>query len=420
MQQFINSFSKKLDLAKKIQLKFSEAVDVPCVIGFLKPIIILPVSLSVHLSACEVESILLHELSHIKRNDYLANLLQQAVSVVLFFNPFIYFINKLINKERENSCDDLVIAKTGKPLIYAKALLKLEQARSNDFQLALAVTGKKFNLLNRIERIMKTQKQNGNIRQLLAGAILLAGCICCLAWVHPTSAKSASRVAAKTKAVIAVADSTSIYANSDTAKKAHKTTKSKIAHTRVVHHHTDIYSKNTDTSWAESRTKYYNSPEWKAQMEAIKKQSEEIKKQFDSPEWKAQMLAMQKQGEDMKKQFNSPEWKKQMEDMKQQFNSPEWKKQMEDIIKQGEEIKRQFDSPEWRKQRDDMKQQFNSPEWKKQMEDIMKQGEEMQREFSSPDWKKQGKYRHNGHKWILKDTIGGVSIYRPADKDTTK
>jgi len=141
MQQYINTLSKKLEIRKKIQLKFSTLIDVPCVVGYLKPLILLPVSLSTSLSACEVESILLHELSHIKRNDYLVNLLQQAVSVVLFFNPFTHLINSLINRERENSCDDLVIEKTGKPLIYARALLKLEQERNHHLKLALAVTG---------------------------------------------------------------------------------------------------------------------------------------------------------------------------------------------------------------------------------------------------------------------------------------
>ena len=105
-------------------------IDVPCMTGFVKPLILLPVSLSTHLSACEVESILLHELAHIKRNDYLVNLLQQVISVMLFFNPFNRLINRIISQERENSCDDLVVEKTGKPLIYAQALLKLETAKA--------------------------------------------------------------------------------------------------------------------------------------------------------------------------------------------------------------------------------------------------------------------------------------------------
>jgi len=487
MQQYINSLSKKLEISKKIWLKFSTLVDVPCVIGYIKPLILLPVSLSTSLSACEVESILLHELSHIKRNDYLVNLLQQAVSVVLFFNPFTHLINRLINRERENSCDDLVIEKTGKPLIYARALLKLEQERNNHLQLALAVTGNKFHLLNRIERIMKTQKQNGNIRHLFIGVLLLAGSISCLAWLNPTNAKShAAKSNTSTQVATLASDSSTNAAVTDTAKhlrKAKATVKTKTAHKKVYHHVVKTDEFNMDSGdWSDSTAAYFRGPEWKAQMDAIKKQGEEMKKQFDSPEWKSQMEAMKsqamamqkqfdspewkaqqdawkkqavemqkqfnspewkkqmddikKQGEQMRKQFDSPEWKKQMEDMKIQaeemkkhYDSPEWKKQMEDMKIQGEEMKKQFESPEWKKQMkdiskmdEDMKKQFNSPEWKKQMKDMAKMGEDMSKQFNSPEWKKQMKdgKKYGKQKWILKDSVGGVDIYKPADKDTIK
>jgi bla regulator protein BlaR1 len=390
--------------------------------------------LSIHLSACEVESILLHELSHIKRNDYLANLLQQAVSVILFFNPFTWLINRIINEERENSCDDLVIQKTGKPLIYANALLKLEQSRYSNLQLALSLTGNKFHLLNRIERIMKTQKRAGNIRHSLLGLMLLIGSVAGVAWFNPASAKK-SNAKPNLKSAIVTSKGDSLSNNTiDTGKHSHLVVKNKITHKKAIHHPVKMVRRSSDSSWCDSLADYYHSPEWKAQMAAIRKQSEEIKKHFDSPEWKAQVLAMQKQGEDIRKQFDSPEWKKQMEDikkqgeeMKKQFDSPEWKKQMEDIKKQGEEMKKQFDSPEWKKQMEDikkqgeeMKKQFDSPEWKKQMEDIKKQSKEMKKEFDSPEWKKQVKElkKYKGEKWILKDSVGGVGIYRPAEKDT--
>ena len=106
-------------------------VDVPCMMGYFKPVILLPFTLSTYLSAEEVEAILLHELAHIKRGDYLVNLLQQVIGILLFFNPCMLLINKIINEERENCCDDLVVEATASPLIYAKALFKLEQTREN-------------------------------------------------------------------------------------------------------------------------------------------------------------------------------------------------------------------------------------------------------------------------------------------------
>jgi bla regulator protein BlaR1 len=466
MQQFINKFSKKLDISKHIQIKFSELVNVPCMIGYFKPIILLPVSLSLHLSACEVEAILLHELSHIKRNDYLVNMMQQIISVMLFFNPFARLINKTINQERENSCDDLVVAKTGKPLIYARALLKLEDARALDFKLALAVTGKKFYLLKRIERIMKTQKQTGGIRHLFIAVLLFAGGLGSIAWLNPAYAKMSNVKVASAHhlAAILTPDSTGYIRVNDTLK--HKFKAKTIVKNKSGYKRHPATAKNrsikhfivTDSTFSDSITKFYQSPEWKNQMEAIRKQTEEIRKKFNSPEWKNQMLAMHKQGEEMRKQFDSPEWKKQKEDMKLQgeemrkkFDSPEWKQQMKDIRKQGEDIRKQFDNPEWkqqmkdiRKQGEETRKQFDSPEWKQQMKDIRKQGEEIRKQFDSPEWKKQVEQiqkqsekikkqfdspewkkqtkewrKMKDQKWILKDTVGGAEIYTPK-KDTVK
>ncbi len=413
LQQYIDTFSKKLNIKKPVQLKFSEMIDVPCMIGYFKPLILLPVSICTDLSSEEVEAILLHELSHIKRNDYLINLLQQVITIMLFFNPFVHLINRIINQERENGCDDLVVEKTGKPLTYAKALLKLEEVKTLNLQFALAVTGEKFHLLNRIERIMKTKKHMGNMRHFVIALFLLTGSISCIAWFNPKIAEAAVTLKkAKlltTESFAAAVDSTNNILLSDTVKHKHKGKiiakgkKAKITSEKLAYKNkTEIYD-DGDSFASDSVRKFFVSPEWKSQMEAMKKQGELMKKQFDSPEWKNQMETIKKQGELMKKQFDSPEWKnqvlamrKQGEEMKKQFNSPEWKSQMETIKKQGELMKKQFDSPEWKsqvenmkKQGELMKKQFDSPEWKGQMENIKKQGELMKKQFDSPEWKSQ-------------------------------
>jgi hypothetical protein len=174
----------------------------------------------------------------------------------------------------------------------------------------------------------------------------------------------------------------------------------------------------------EEMQKRFNSPEWKAQMEAMKKQGELMRKQFNSPQWKQQMLTMQKQGMEMAKKFNGPEWKLQMDTwekqgdlMKKQFDSPEWKKQMQEMQKQSTEMAKKFNSPEWKlqmdtwkKQGDLMKKQFDSPEWKKQMQEMQKQGEEMSKKFNSPEWRKKMLDQY----WILKDSVNGIQIYAPS------
>jgi hypothetical protein len=451
MQQYINAFSKKLCISKHIELKFSELIDVPCMIGFFKPLILLPVSLATYLSACEIEAILLHELAHIKRNDYLVNMLQQIIAVILFFNPFAQLINRVINQERENGCDDLVVEKTRNPLIYAKALLKLEETRGAKLQLALSAIGKKYHLLNRIERIMKTKKPVSNIRHLLIAILLLSGSLGSIAWFNPkvAEAKTSSKVAKssvtespanvikktpqglKISNIYTFQDSNKYSLLNDTSKHSHKDKVVIVDKNGMKKEYDDIeemspaekaafFKQHPDVKlMLDSLKTFYLSPEWKAQMLAMKKQGEEMKKQFDNPEWRAQMEAMKRQGEEMKKQFDSPEWKAQMEamkrqgeEMRKQFDNPEWKAQMLAMQKQGEEMKKQFDSPEWRaqmeamkRQGEEMKKQFDSPEWRAQMEAMKKQAKEMVKEFNGPEWK--------NRKWILKDSVNGVGIYVP-------
>jgi beta-lactamase regulating signal transducer with metallopeptidase domain len=470
MQQYINKLSKRLNIAQRVQIKFSELIDVPCIVGYVKPLILLPVSIASYLSACEIEAILLHELSHIKRNDYLLNLVQQVITTLLFFNPFAQLISRMINQERENGCDDVVIAKTRKPLIYAQALLKLEETRQYDLQLAMSAVGKKYNLLNRIERIMKTNKPTGNVRHLVIAVFLLTGSLGSIAWFNPGDVAAKDAAVKTTKSLkstqpveypsvlptfadegLQKTDSNKYTQLADTSKNKHKGSivvvdkngnrKEYAVDGMSPEAKREFFKQNPsfDTTAFDTLAKFYSSKAWKDQMELIKKQAEDIKKQFDSPEWKAQMLAMQKQGEEMQKQFNSPQWKAQMElmkkqgeDMKKQFDSPQWKAQMELMKKQGEDMKKQFDSPQWKaqmelmkKQGEDMKKQFDTPEWKAQMENIKKQfdspqwkaqmelmkkqGEEMQKQFNNADWKKSMK----DMKWILKDSTGGTQIYMP-------
>ncbi|GAB2986141.1 hypothetical protein GCM10027049_26650 [Mucilaginibacter puniceus] len=185
LQAQVNDISRKLGIRKAVQLNFSTRVDVPCVIGYIKPILLLPVTITTQLNADEVEAILMHELSHIQSNDYLLNVIQQVITVLLFFNPFVILINRIISTERENRCDDLVVQTTGDPLIYAQALLKLEETRHSNLQLALAATGKKYHLLTRIERIMKNQKPTGNFKHILLAVAIMAGSIGSISWLNP-------------------------------------------------------------------------------------------------------------------------------------------------------------------------------------------------------------------------------------------
>jgi beta-lactamase regulating signal transducer with metallopeptidase domain len=131
----------------------SAAVDVPTVVGWIRPVIILPVAALAPLTPAQVEAILAHELAHIRRHDYAVNLLQTIAETLLFYHPAVWWISRCIRSEREHCCDDVAVRMCGDAVAYAQALADLEAWRASSPQIALAATG--GSLLARIRRILR-------------------------------------------------------------------------------------------------------------------------------------------------------------------------------------------------------------------------------------------------------------------------
>lgn len=165
LRLYVQQLVEQLGIRHQVSVWISEYIDTPMIIGFLKPTILIPVASINQLSSKELEAILLHELAHIKRNDYLVNLFIATTEILFFFNPFTKLLISSVKQEREKSCDDWVIQFRFDPYEYASALLKLEQCRLELFSTSLAATGEcKKVLLRRVQRIMglKNQKpENG-------------------------------------------------------------------------------------------------------------------------------------------------------------------------------------------------------------------------------------------------------------------
>ena len=162
-QEFINNAKINIDIAKNIQIKISRTIVTPLTIGFLKPIILIPVAAINGLTAKQLEVILLHELAHIKRNDYFINLLLMLVDAVMFFNPFSKYISRLIDKQRELSCDDAVLEYNYSNSLYAEALLNVakSQMQANSlFGVMPAVNNNQQDLIHRIKRILNIETEN--------------------------------------------------------------------------------------------------------------------------------------------------------------------------------------------------------------------------------------------------------------------
>ncbi|MEM1134466.1 MAG: M56 family metallopeptidase, partial [Bacteroidota bacterium] len=167
-QERLDAIATKMGIQKKVKLVASTKVTVLALIGWLKPVILVPMSLFSQIPVNEIESILAHELAHIKRHDYLVNLMQSIVEILLFFNPTVWWISTWINEERENSCDDLAVSTIQDRKIYIQALANLSRITKQSVflpQQAMAVTGKKGSILFRIKRIMEQMKnKEENVR----------------------------------------------------------------------------------------------------------------------------------------------------------------------------------------------------------------------------------------------------------------
>lgn len=177
---FIEDISYQLNIKKKIQLFVSEKISGPITIGFLKPIILIPLATINHLSKEQMEAVLLHEIAHIKRHDYFINLFMTMFETILFFNPFIYFIRKKIQKEREHCCDDWVLAYHYAPAEYAEALLQLAYLSNTKRSALLSMHAVKNDglLLSRVKRLLGLKEVNhtkkSSVFSLLVLLLLMA------------------------------------------------------------------------------------------------------------------------------------------------------------------------------------------------------------------------------------------------------
>lgn len=168
---FVQKVGPLLGMKRPVFVYLSRLVTSPVTIGYLKPIILLPVAALNSLTTQQVEAILLHELSHIRRHDYLINLLLTFIHMVLYFNPFVkLFLNK-VDIERENCCDELVLQFEYDKISYATALLELEKSARITPQLAIGAADKKH-LLSRIEKIVGIRKKQQFNTVHFAGAFI--------------------------------------------------------------------------------------------------------------------------------------------------------------------------------------------------------------------------------------------------------
>jgi len=201
LQQLFERLRQQVSAGAPARLLMSARAQAPMVIGLIKPIILLPAAIMTQLTAEQVETILLHELVHIRRHDYLVNMLQSLVETVLFFNPFVWLISAICRREREHSCDDAVVQHAAAPLTYATALAAVAGAPQH--RLAVAAAGQPHHLLHRIRRIVEGNKNPFSYSRAAAAVLLVIAIASSMAWIPPslhTRANDESRHTAITPA----------------------------------------------------------------------------------------------------------------------------------------------------------------------------------------------------------------------------
>ncbi|OYW16041.1 MAG: hypothetical protein B7Z54_09855, partial [Sphingobacteriales bacterium 12-47-4] len=150
--------SSYIGVRRPVQVWISSLVKSPVTVGFLRPMILIPLAAVNHLDMRQMESVLLHELAHIRRKDYLFNFLLTIIQSLLYFNPFVRWMIQQIEEDRESSCDQLVIQFGYNAHSYATALLALEKGwpgvEKQALSMAMAATGGNKGLMKRIEQIV--------------------------------------------------------------------------------------------------------------------------------------------------------------------------------------------------------------------------------------------------------------------------
>lgn len=434
LSQQVSRLAKRLSLTKNVLSGFSHKVTVPCVAGYLKPILFLPASVFTCLSPAEIEAIIIHELAHIKRHDQLVNYMQQLLATVMFLNPFTHLINRIINTERENCCDDMVVSVTGEPLNYAYALLKLQEAQPQHNALALAATGKNHTLLNRIERIMKTQKTGGNIRHLTFSLALLAGSICSIAWLNPEFKDG--KLVVKPMNVpatmhAALADTLPKPPKPPAPVKAAKPKLPKAPKRLPAVKEIDGYSvtyyddpkldrlsKEVDKQ-AAVVNKYYNSPKYLKIQQGLEKAGAEFEGYYQSPRIKQLQEKFDKQSATFEAMNNNPEIEKlssQIDELSagidKYYNGAEYKKTLRDYEKaeKAMEAVKDYNSAsykarrhEFQKAADNFNKYQHSTVIKEQQEQISNLSSKLREYYNNAEYVKQ-----RNALTALSDSIGKV------------
>ena len=186
----LEQLQRDLRVDRQVGVRLSEFVDVPCVIGWLRPIILLPPAACLGLSFQQMEAVLAHELAHIRRHDFLINSLQRIAEALLFYHPGAWWLSRQIRIEREHCCDDAAVSVCPDVVAYTRALTTLEMSRHAPKPLLAVTDG---DLVGRIRRLLSGHENPVSGLAPVTALTLLLIVIGAYAFAAPTAGASAQQ-----------------------------------------------------------------------------------------------------------------------------------------------------------------------------------------------------------------------------------
>jgi beta-lactamase regulating signal transducer with metallopeptidase domain len=180
IQQSFNELMERLALTKPVRLLASVRIDTPVAVGWLRPVVLIPISALTGLHENHLRAVFAHELAHIRRHDFLVNLIQRGVESVLFYHPAVWWLSGRIRSEREHCCDDLAVKICGDHSMYAQALMELERVRTAEPELAVSSTGGR--LSQRIHRVLGYRIVENDWQSAIAALLFVVVWVTVGAW----------------------------------------------------------------------------------------------------------------------------------------------------------------------------------------------------------------------------------------------
>jgi bla regulator protein blaR1 len=410
-QSRIEDLVSRTGLRKAVPVFLSPRTSIPIVTGFIKPVILIPLAMISSLDVRQVEAILLHEFYHVRNYDHWINTIQNFIEILFFFHPATWWISAQIRREREKKVDEQVVGVTGRPLIYATALLTLETKRQINQQAAIAAVNSKNHLKARIKNIMTMKNKKANPGRKTAAILTILISVITIAALNTVSNSSFAttlginnlkdipelQTQPEVKEIqdlnnVAEVPENNTYSVPDTSSVIElEEAKEILRENQVTREKADQDISDPDVS-----------DELRRQLEQARAQMKEIEMSYPE-EFKAQMQASIQEMDKTLEKLNSGELKEEIakaqEEMKramQGFDSREFREEMRKAQEEMRKAMQEFDTPEFReemrKAQEEMKQamqEFNSENFKEQMRHA---GEELKntiQQFDSEELKEQ-------------------------------